>query len=394
MTLTPSQLAPDTRGSVTLAGRVVAFAAGRLVVGDALATVEVELLGPPRVDAGNPVGELWTLEGEARDGRLVRARLVERHGGGAHLDETSRLERIGRHLALRAAVQRTVRGFFDEGGYLEVDTPVRVPSPGLDLHLDAFALAQEGEPMYLGTSPEYQMKRLVAGGLPRIFQIARCFRAGESGARHNPEFVMLEWYRAHADYHALMDETEDLVRLVLERHGAAGALDAARFERLRLAEAFERFAGLGEAPFLDLATRDEERYFRVLIERVEPGLASEGRPVFLHDYPSTQASLARLKPADPRYCERFELYLGDLELCNGFGELTDPGEQRRRLERDQAERRRRGKPVYPIDERFLAALEEGMPPTAGNALGLDRLVAVCAGTPAIADVMPFPSAWL
>src|SRR5205814_6905491 len=132
-------------------------------------------------------------------------------------------------------------------------------------------------------------------------------------------------------------------------------------------------AGIPADDAIRLATSDEDRYYRVLVEEVEPALAREPRPVFVVDYPAPHASLARLKPSDPRVCERFELYAGGVELCNGFGELTDPEEQRRRLLRDQESRRAAGKPVYPIDERFLAALEEGLPPSAGNALGVDRL---------------------
>jgi elongation factor P--(R)-beta-lysine ligase len=168
----------------------------------------------------------------------------------------------------------------------------------------------------------------------------------------------------------------------------------APFERLSVAAAFERYAGIDEARALAMAKDDEDRFFRLLVERVEPKIARSARPVFLVGYPATQASLARISPADPRVCERFELYVGGVELCNGFGELTDPDEQRRRLERDRAERARLGKPVYPIDERFLAALSEGMPRSAGNALGVDRLLALCLGERTIGDVMGFPRPWL
>ena len=143
-----------------------------------------------------------------------------------------------------------------------------------------------------------------------------------------------------------------------------------------------------------MSESDPESYFRLLVEKVEPALALERAPVFLVDFPIAQASLARAKPSDSRACERFELYLDGVELCNGFGELTDPNEQRRRLVSDQEARRSLGKPVYPLDERFLAALEEGMPPSAGNALGLDRLIALCRGEREIARVMPFPAGWI
>jgi lysyl-tRNA synthetase class 2 len=308
---------------------------------------------------------------------------------------------VADNLRLRAAVLAEVRAFFEERGYLEVETPAMVPSPGLDLHLDAFAVRGGSAPRYLITSPEYQMKRLLAGGLSHIFQLARCFRRGERGRRHNPEFTMLEWYAAGASYQALMDETEALVRRVLERHGrqplevSGHAIDvAAPFERLTVLDAFARFADWTAQVTLELAEQGETEFFRTLVDRVEPGLARMGRPVWLYDYPASQASLARLRPDDARLCERFELYVGDLELCNGFGELTDAREQRARLERDQGLRAQRGLEVYPIDERFLGALEQGMPDASGNALGLDRLVALCAGDAAVDDVMTFPDALL
>jgi lysyl-tRNA synthetase class 2 len=302
------------------------------------------------------------------------------------------------HLTLRARVFATVREFFATRAYLEVETPALVPSPGLDLHLDAFAVTTpEGRHAgYLITSPEYQMKRLLCAGLPRTFQFARCFRAGEIGRRHNPEFTMLEWYRAGSGYEELMSETEALVRQVANVH-RDGVLWAGHdidlrepFERLTVAQAFERFAGIPRDGMLDLARSDEDAYFRVLVDQVEPGIGSLGRPLFLHDYPATQASLARKKPNEPEVCERFELYVGDIELCNGFGELCDPVEQRARFLDDQEARRRQGKPVYPIDERFLEALESGMPDASGNALGLDRLIACVAGTDSIDEVMAFP----
>lgn len=310
------------------------------------------------------------------------------------MDRTSRHER----LRGRARVLERLRGFFVERDYLEVETPILVPSPGLDLHLDAFATADPhfgDQPGYLITSPEYQMKRLLSEGLPRIFQVVRCFRRGERGHRHNPEFTMVEWYRAGATMDALMTETEDLVRALLSDAAhmplAGAKCDVTQpFARMSVVEAFARWADLDEAETLRLAEEDEDRYFFLLVDRVEPGLAQLGIPVFLHDYPASQASLARKRPHDPRFAERFELYVGEVELCNGFGELTDAAEQRERLLKDQAARRARGLPVYPIDERFLGALEAGLPDCAGNALGLDRLVALALGTERIDEVMAYP----
>jgi lysyl-tRNA synthetase class 2 len=298
-----------------------------------------------------------------------------------------------KRLRERARVLADVRRFFEARGYLEVQTPIAVPSPGLDLHLDAFEVAggERGAPRWLITSPEYQMKRLLADGWERLYQIVACFRRGEVGARHNPEFTMLEWYRANAGVDAIVGDTEQLVASVTGGAVRLGerAIDVKPpLERLTVCAAFERFAGWSAEATLEAAAHDEDRYFRALVDLVEPGLAVLDHGVFLVDYPATQASLARRKPGEPRLAERFELYVAGVELCNGFGELVDPVEQRARLEADQEARRERGLPVYPIDERFLEALAR-VPPSAGNALGLDRLIALACGTTEIADVLSF-----
>jgi lysyl-tRNA synthetase class 2 len=296
-------------------------------------------------------------------------------------------------LERRAELVAALRAFFVARGFLEVDTPILVPSPGLDLHLSAFEVAGErGQPRYLSTSPEYQMKRLLGRGYPRIFQITHAFRRDEVGERHNPEFTMLEWYRADAGVEDVMRDTEEIVlalsggRIELEGRG----IDTTPpYRRLTVVQAFERYAATPPARTLEMAQHDEDAFFLTLVEKVEPAIEADGAPVFLTEYPASQASLARKKPGDPRVAERFELYLAGVELCNGFGELTDPTEQRARFEADQAARRERGLPVYPIDERFLSALEAGLPPCAGNALGVDRLVALCCGTRDIRSVMAF-----
>jgi lysyl-tRNA synthetase class 2 len=298
-----------------------------------------------------------------------------------------------KRLRERARILADVRAFFAARGFVEVQTPVLVPSPGLDLHLDAFEVSggDRGAPRWLATSPEYQMKRLLAEGLERIVQIGPCFRRGEVGSRHNPEFTMLEWYRAHAGMEDVMRDTEQLLASVT---GGAVQVDGRRIdlrpplERLGVCAAFERFAGWSREATLDAAARDEDRYFRALVDVVEPAIEKLDHGVLLIDYPATQASLARKKPGDPELAERFELYVAGVELCNGFGELVDPVEQRARLEHDQAARRARGLPVYPIDERFLEALAR-VPPSGGNALGFDRLVALASGTTSIADVVAF-----
>jgi lysyl-tRNA synthetase class 2 len=298
-----------------------------------------------------------------------------------------------KRLSERALICAEVRRFFDARGFVEVETPVMVPSPGLDLHLDAFVVERgdRGAPRWLVTSPEYQMKRLLADGWPRIYQIARCFRRGEMGPRHNPEFTMLEWYRADANIDDIMCDTEQLVAAVTREAVHLGSRTVEvrpPLERLTVCDAFSRFAGWTQDEMLDAATHDEERYFRALVEKVEPALERFDCGVFLVDYPLSQASLARRKPADPRFAERFELYVAGVEVCNGFGELVDPVEQRERLMRHQEERGARGLPVYPIDERFLDALAR-VPPSSGNALGLDRLVALACGTTEIASVVAF-----
>jgi lysyl-tRNA synthetase class 2 len=401
-------------GRVVVGGRVAAVGAEGLRLADAFAQIDVLLA------AGDPpgAGDLVVVEGDWREGRVVHGRLLARttplrpptaepssapQADAPPPSETARLAAgTGARLRARARALGVIRAYFDRERFVEVDTPSMVPSPGLDLHLDAFEVMGASAPRYLVTSPEYQMKRLLAGGVPRCFQVARCFRRGELGGRHNPEFTMLEWYRSFASVESVMLDTERLVRDVVG--DLAGSpevtvegvrVDLSQpFERVSVGEAFARHAGVSADEAILLASTDEERFFRILVDQVEPALARAPTGVFLVDYPAPFASLARLCPDDPRVCERFELYVGGLELCNGFGELTCPIEQRARLDRDDAARRARALPAYPIDERFLAALEEGMPPAAGNAMGLDRLVAVASGAARIGDGMSFPEGWL
>jgi lysyl-tRNA synthetase class 2 len=301
-----------------------------------------------------------------------------------------------KRLLDRARVLASVRRFFDARGFVEVQTPAMVPSPGLDLHLDAFEVArgsEDGLERWLITSPEYQMKRLLGDGWERIYQVVPCFRRGEHGERHNPEFTMLEWYRAHAGIDDVMRDTEQLVSAVTGGSVQLGdrVIDVKPpLERLSVCEAFARFAGWSRERTLEAAASDEESYHRVLVDAVEPALERADRGIFLVDYPAQQASLARTKASDPQVAERFELYVAGVELCNGFGELVDPIEQRVRLERDRTRRRARGLPEHPIDEKFLEALAR-VPPSGGNALGVDRLTALACGTTGIRDVIAFVS---
>jgi lysyl-tRNA synthetase class 2 len=286
-------------------------------------------------------------------------------------------------LRLRAKAMDAIRRFFKERDFLEVETPALVPSPGLDVHLQAFeALDPSGRRVgWLATSPEYQMKRLLCDGAERIFQLCRSYRADEQGAHHEREFAMLEWYRANASADDVIADTEALVAQVAAALNARSAHLVGPWKRMSVTEAFEEFAGAMVDP------SDEDRFFRVWAEAIQPLLGLAG-PVVVTDWPASMASLAKLKPNGT--ADRFEVFVGGVELCNGFGELTDPVEQRRRFEHDQAARRAMRRTVYPIDERFIAALEQGMPESGGNALGVDRLLMLLTGSGSIQDVMAFP----
>ena len=294
-----------------------------------------------------------------------------------------------------------VRRWFEGQGFIEVETPLRVRAPGQEVHLDAFEAAGG---RYLITSPEYHMKRLVAAGARRIYQITRAFRAGEVGAHHQPEFTILEWYRAEAPLSTIADDCEALVGVAAQATGGHPPAGARPFLRTTVAEVMERHAGLrlrGDESASALATLArqvgldpgpsdayDDVFFQIFLDRVEPALA-QGPPTFVFDWPLPLAALARRNPARPQWADRFELYANGLELANAFGELTDPVEQRRRFVEESEIRRALGKVVYPLDEALLAALSV-MPPTSGVALGLDRLVMLVASRTNISDVVAFP----
>jgi len=288
-------------------------------------------------------------------------------------------------LALRAALLRAIRRFFQERDFIEVETPAIVPSPGLDLHLAALEVRDpKGESIgWLATSPEYQMKRLLSAGADRIFQLCRSYRAEEHGQHHEREFTMLEWYRANATSDDVIRDTEELVAFIAKAMDQPAPEVQPPWARMTVDEALQFHANVT----LDSLIDDEEGFFRVWAEEVQPRLGRE-QPVFVTDWPASMASLAKLKPNG--MADRFEAFFRGVELCNGFGELTDAEEQRRRFEHDQAERRATGAPVYPIDERFLADLERGMPESSGNALGVDRLLMLLVGADSIQAVLPFP----
>ncbi|OEU60728.1 MAG: EF-P lysine aminoacylase GenX [Desulfuromonadales bacterium C00003094] len=285
-------------------------------------------------------------------------------------------------LEQRARIVQMVRAFFISREYLEVETPQRLPGNAPEAHIDAMT----SNDWFLHTSPELCMKRLLAAGYEKLFQICHCWRDGERGKRHLPEFTMLEWYAAGCDYLRLMDECEILLRvLVAQEHFTyqGETIDlSGPFERLTVAEAFERYATLGLAEALE-----SDRFDELLTLEVETYLG-RGRPTFLIEYPSELAALARCHPERPQVAERFELYIAGLELANAFSELTDPTEQRRRFETDEAERRAAGKPPYPVPEKFLTELA-AMPEAAGIALGLDRLVMLLTDATIIDEVVAF-----
>ena len=329
-------------------------------------------------------------------------------------------------LRRRARLVADTRAFFAGRGYTEVETPCLVPVPGMEVHLHAFRseyrphLGAGGAPrtLWLRTSPELALKRLLVAGAGPVFELARVWRNGEAGAMHAPEFTMLEWYGPGLSFDGLMDETEAFVRAVCPPVVAHAGVETdlrPPFERITVAEAFAAHCGgldilgtEGDAARLragaaraGFAPRPDEGwedlFFRLLLERVEPRIG-RGRATFLTHWPTPQAALARRDPGDPRAALRFELFAGGMELANAFDELTDAAEQRERFERDVAERRRlygaeEGED-WEVDEDFLRALEHGMPPGSGIALGFDRLAMLASGARRIEDVLwlPFPAA--
>jgi len=310
-------------------------------------------------------------------------------------------------LAARAALLARARAFFAAHAVLEVDTPLLVNAPVSDVHIHsasvrlASAGPQAAPQYFLHTSPEYAMKRLLAAGSGDIYQICHVVRGLERGRLHNSEFTLIEWYRRGFSLAALMDEVEALVRTLL---GSAAA--ARRSERLSYRDACRRELGLDpfSASLAQLQqaaqplgyrgapegnSRDE--WLELLVGGLVGPKLGRGALTFVHGFPASQAALARLDPADPRSAQRFELYCEGVELANGFHELACAAEQRARFEADNAERRRRGLPVYALDERLLAALAAGLPDCAGVALGFDRTLMLATGAERIEDVLAFPT---
>ncbi|KPA12916.1 lysyl-tRNA synthetase [Candidatus Magnetomorum sp. HK-1] len=290
-------------------------------------------------------------------------------------------------LKLRANLIQAIRSFFIENDYLEIETPIRIPEPTPEAFIDSIS----SDNWYLHTSPELCMKKLIASGLPKIFQICRCFRANERSDTHLSEFSLLEWYRRDSNYLHLMDECEKLIIYIAQKIGCYENLNYQGqtislnlpWKRISVSKAFDKYASIS---LKDAVKKDQ--FDEVMVYEVEPALGKQ--PVFLYDYPKERAALARLKTDDSEIAERFELYIAGYELANAFSELTDPDIQRQRFALELGERKSIGKAIYPVPESFLQALKH-LPETAGIALGIDRLVMIFADVSRIDDVVAFTS---
>jgi len=319
-------------------------------------------------------------------------------------------------LKKRQTVIRAIRSYFDLQGFDEVETPILQTAPGCEVHLHAFKTEllspdhQGKKEKWLHTSPEFAMKKLIVAGVEKQYQICHVFRNAEGSSRHSPEFTMIEWYRVNCDYRQIMEDCIGLLRRVASDVGVTEYVYRGLmcnpfedFEYLTLDEAFRKYCDiplgdlLGNRDGLAAAAKKagarvldtddwDAVYFSVLGDLIEPKLGV-GRPTFLYEYPAHMAVLSRKKPSDPRWAERFELYVNGLELANAFSELTDPVEQRARFIADMAEKKQIYGHDWPIDEDFLKAMEHGMPPCGGIALGVDRLVMLAAHTDDIQDVL-------
>ncbi|MCB1531321.1 MAG: EF-P lysine aminoacylase GenX [Alphaproteobacteria bacterium] len=322
--------------------------------------------------------------------------------------QPQKFESRRQNLKTRMALIKAVRRFFDDQGFWEVETPALQVSPCAEAHLHGFKtrlLGTDLQPvtdLYLHTSPEFAMKKLMVAGVERLYQICHVYRNGESSSLHSPEFSMIEWYRTGVDYEAIMEDCIGLLRAVAQdlgiaayRHKDKNADPFKDWQKITVAEAFQTYADIDLERFLDdaegLAAAAREQglrvtpdyswddvFFAVMDERIEPSLG-HGVPTILYDYPAHMAALSRKKTDDPRFAERFELYVCGIELANAFSELTDAAEQRARFEAEMALKKQLYGQNYPVDEDFLKALEYGMPESGGIALGIDRLVMLATG---------------
>jgi elongation factor P--(R)-beta-lysine ligase len=301
-------------------------------------------------------------------------------------DESQRLEYLSSNLKRRAFIYQITRDFFNKQGFLEVETPVRSPAIAPEKEITPI----ESEGWFLSTSPELYMKRLLAAGYDRIFQFNHCFRKGERGAYHNPEFSLLEWYRQGVNYSQMMQDTEQMVAAIAAALGTGKTLKyrdntidlSLPWERITVSQAFQKYAGWDPTNDPDMRRFDEDTVLKVV-----PNL-NPHRPVFLIDYPAPMASLARLKPGNPRVAERVELFIGGLELANAYSELVNQKEQEIRFRKEIEQIKKEQNRVAPMPEKFIKAVAH-LPECAGNALGMDRLVMLFCNAARIDEVMPF-----
>ena len=311
------------------------------------------------------------------------------------------------YLKERARIVSGIRSFFDARGYLEVETPALQASPCMEAHIRAFPV----KGAYLHTSPEFAMKKLLVAGLPKIYQIAHVFRDEAPSTFHAPEFTMLEWYQTGLPYEGMMEETADLLRAVAPKMSfGEKTCDATRpWEKITVVDAVQKYADtdisahLGDLAHLRSAAARigvyisphddwDNALLKIIMDRVEPHLG-QGAPSILYDYPVSMAALSRPKPKDPRFAERFEVYVCGIELANAFGELTDADVQRKRFLHEVTLRKKTYGDDYPVDEDFLQAIAHGLPDCSGNALGVDRLVMLAAGAGHIDLVQAAPCPW-
>lgn len=305
----------------------------------------------------------------------------------AKVESTTSYERllsVARNLPVRAKIASLLRAAFDAARFVEVETPVGIIAPAAEEYIEA----PKADGFFLRTSPELQMKRLLAAGMKRIYQLGPCFRSGENGRRHRQEFTMLEFYQTGADYLQLLEFTQSFLLSVCRGiHGDSSfrfngeTISLEKLEIIPVREAFRRFAGKSA----DQCAEEEGLFELVLVDQVEPKLPKD-RPCVLIDYPVRFGAFARPKPADPSLVERWEIYLGGIELANTYGELIDPKIQRERFERFSQTRREQHLAEYPEPAAFLEAIDHGVPPCAGSALGFDRLVMLLTDHPDIADI--------
>ncbi len=409
----PATTAATATGEVAVRGRLLHLAEGQGRIADE--SGEVDFAVQTQAE-GVTAGDIVELYGVAAEGiiAVTQIRLLAPSNAVWCEGDWARFHanRLWANMRVRAAVLDAVRDFFRDANFLAVETPTLVRASAQEEHIELFATEYQAEKakekFYLAPSPELYMKRLLGVGFERIYQISRSYRNGEMGPQHNPEFTLIEWYRAYASYEEIMADVENLVAHVVERVlGRLSVVWAGReigvqppWERLSVRDAFVRWAAVDLAACADAeslfcraralgygsARRGdswEDLYHKILLEKVEPELAKLGA-VHLFDYPRPLAALAKLKEGQSAVAERTEAYLGGVELSNGYTELNDPAQQRERFARGA----RPGD--APADEAFLAAMERGIPPAGGVALGLDRLVMVVAGAACLDEVIAFP----